>query len=108
MSKIESGGGENRISSIRKFLGSLGEPFPEKEPKPPATKRAMTHEEVVNQVNDLSKWLLVMLVILGGYGFILLLTGGQYQALCQLSYWSTPSSQISSCNELKSELTNYK
>ncbi len=108
MSKTESNGGEGRISSIRKSFDSWGEQFPEKEPKPPLTKPAMTQDEAVNQVNDLSKWLLVMLVILGGYGFILLIMGGQYQALCQLSYWSAPSSQIRSCNELKSELTNYR
>ncbi len=108
MSKTESNGSESRISSIRKFFGSWSEQFPEKEPKPPLTKAAMTQDEAVNQVGDLSKWLLVLLVILGGYGFTLLIMGGHYQALCQLSYWSAPSSEIRSCNELKSELTNSK
>ena len=108
MSKTNSSNGGGRVSSIRKFFGFLGAQFPEKEPKPPVAKRAMTQDEAVNQVNDLSKWLLVMLVILGGYGVGLLITGGRYQALCQLSYWSAPSSEIRSCNEIKSELTNYK
>jgi len=56
MSKTESGSG-GRMLSIRKFFGSLGVQLSEKEPQPPLTKPAMTQDEAVNQVNDLSKWL---------------------------------------------------
>ena len=56
----------------------------------------------------LNRWLLLGLVVLAGYYVWSFFVSSRYQALCQLFYWDSTTSQIKSCDEMKSELEGNK
>jgi len=109
MSKTESG--DRRMLSIRKVRGFLGaqlswtKAVPVVRDRPPP---GMTQAEAILRLNSFSKWLIAAMVVLGGFYIWSLFVSDRYQALCQLPYWSSTSSQIGSCDEIKIELPNYK
>jgi len=51
-------------------------------------------------------WLAVGILVFAGFFLWLLFFSNRYQSLCQIHFWEATSSQISSCNEVKSELDN--
>ncbi len=111
MSKIDAGNGGGRTSSMLHFIGSLFSRIHQNEVEPVvrvATRRAATREETFNLENSLNKCLILVLFLLGGYGVWLLNVSGGYQALCQLSYWRSTSLELQACDDIKSELTNYR
>lgn len=56
----------------------------------------------------LNRWLVAGLLILTGYYVWSFFVSSRYQALCQLIYWESSSSQIRACDEMKSELETNK
>jgi hypothetical protein len=54
----------------------------------------------------LNKWLMGGLVLIACYYLWSFFVSSRYQALCQLVYWDSTTSQIRSCDELRSQLEN--
>jgi hypothetical protein len=54
----------------------------------------------------LNKWLMGGLVLIASYYLWSFFVSSRYQALCQLVYWDSTTSQIRSCDELRSQLEN--
>jgi hypothetical protein len=52
------------------------------------------------------KILFLLFIVVTGYGLWSFFVASRYQALCQLSYWSSTDAQLRACDELKSELQN--
>lgn len=50
------------------------------------------------------KILLLLFVLVTGYGAWSFFVASRYQSLCQLSYWSSTSAQLRACDELQTEL----
>ncbi len=55
-------------------------------------------------MQTLNKWLLAVLFVLAGYYLWSFFVSSRYQALCQLLYWESTSTQLRACDEMKSEL----
>jgi hypothetical protein len=53
-------------------------------------------------MNQKALWLLV--AVLAGYGLWSFFVASRYQALCQLSYWSSTAEQLRSCDAIATEL----
>ncbi len=48
--------------------------------------------------------LLIVAVVMSGYGLWSLFVASRYQALCELSYWSATAAELKHCDERLSEL----
>ncbi len=48
--------------------------------------------------------LLIVAVLMSGYGLWSLYVASRYQALCELSYWSASPAELKLCDERLSEL----
>ena len=110
MSKVDFSGGVG-ASSMRKLLGFIGAGFRRSRAAPPVhdtVPAVMTQAEALLRLNKLSRWLIAAMLVLSGFYIWSLFVSDRYQALCQLSYWNSASSQIGSCDEIKSELANYR
>jgi hypothetical protein len=55
-------------------------------------------------MDRLNKWLVGGLVLIASYYLWSFFVSSRYQALCQLVYWDSTSSQIRFCDEVRSQL----
>jgi hypothetical protein len=56
----------------------------------------------------LNKWLMAGLLLIASYFLWSFFVSSRYQALCQLVYWDSTTSQIRSCDELRTQLETAK
>jgi hypothetical protein len=61
-----------------------------------------------NAMQRLNKWLMAGLLLIASYFLWSFFVSSRYQALCQLVYWDSTTSQIRSCDELRTQLETAK
>lgn len=71
----------------------------------PAQKPTMS---LGGSMEKLNKWLMAGLVLIAGYYLWSFFVSSRYQALCQLVYWDSTTSEIRSCDDLKTQLESGK